>query len=196
MGGRNNSSLVTLQSFCSPDHPGATLHVLPLEFLEHTSGTQCFLERPQKCLLQQHHHSHGTEGTPKAPGMKAGCWAWGCTAGMPRCSIPQDLCLCVPCVSLLQQSLFVPGWCVPCELLRLSWSGSIPSPGFRKSGIFLKERYCIILICQSFCEVMLDLSSFCSVRTINYFCAGSSGCKISGAGSKSLLSPHSDLISL
>lgn len=39
MGGRNNSSLVTLQSFCSPDHPGATLHVLPLEFLEHTSGT-------------------------------------------------------------------------------------------------------------------------------------------------------------
>lgn len=26
------------------------------------------------------------------------------------------------------------------------------------SQVFLKERYCIILICQSFCEVMLDLS--------------------------------------
>lgn len=38
MGGRNDSSLVILQSLCS-DHPGAVAHMIPLEFLRHTSDT-------------------------------------------------------------------------------------------------------------------------------------------------------------
>lgn len=86
----------------------------------------------------------GAEGTPKAPGVKALPWAQGqpcsnapvqhptgfvslCVVGASR-SPPTaaPVCAQVMCLS-------------PCELLRLSWIGSIPAPGLRKSGIFRRE---------------------------------------------------------